>query len=54
MDPLVWGQSSGVAPEELAPRVRMSASEVEVAYGEIERRRVATRYLHAAAIVPEA
>ncbi len=54
MDPLVWGQSTGVAPAELAPRVGMSAEEVEVAYGEIERRRVATQYLHAAAIVPGA
>ena len=53
MDPLVWGQTSGVSPAQLAPRVQMSEAEVEVAYGEIERRRVATRYLHAAAIVPE-
>lgn len=54
MDPLLWGQTAGVAPAELAPRVGMSAEEVEVAYGEIERRRVATHYLHAAAVVPEA
>ena len=53
MDPLVWGQTNGVAAAELAPRVKMSADDVEVAYGEIERRRVATHYLHAAAIVAE-
>lgn len=52
MDPLVWGQATGVAPAELATRVAMSAEDVEVAYGEIQRRRVATQYLHAAAIVP--
>jgi len=53
MDPLLWGQTSGVAAAQLAPRVGMSAGDVEIAYGEIERRRVATHYLHAAAIVPE-
>ena len=31
----------------------MTPEEVETAYSEIERRRVATRYLHAAAIVPD-
>ncbi len=53
MDPLLWGQTSGVAAAQLAPRVGMSAGDVEIAYGEIERRRVATHYLHAAALVPE-
>jgi NAD+ synthase len=52
MDVLMWGRDSDVAPADLAPRVGMSAEEVEIAYGEIDRRRVATRYHHAAAIVP--
>jgi NAD+ synthase len=54
MDVLVWGQTEGIPPAELSERVGMSEPEVEVAYGEIERRRVATSYLHAAAIVPGA
>jgi NAD+ synthase len=53
MDLLVWGQSRGTPPEELATRVGLEPADVEVAYGEIERRRVATRYLHAAAVVVE-
>jgi len=53
MDVLMWGQAHAIPPDDLAERARMSPEEVEVAYGEIERRRVATRYLHAAAIVPE-
>jgi len=53
MDLLVWGQTGGLAPEALAPRVEMAAGEVEVAYAEIERRRLATGYLHAPAIVAE-
>lgn len=53
MDLLMWGQAIGMPAAELAPDVRLSAREVEVAYGEIERRRVATRYLHAPALVPE-
>lgn len=53
MDPLVWGQTQGVDPAALAPRLELSAAEVKIAYGEIERRRVATHYLHAAAIVAE-
>lgn len=53
MDALVWGQSQAIPAVELAARVEMKESDVEVAYAEIERRRVATRYLHAAAIVAE-
>ena len=36
---------------ELAPRVGLTPDEVEAAYGEIERRRVATEYLHAPAVL---
>ena len=52
MDPLVWGQEAGVDAAELGAQIGMSGDEVTIAYGEIERRREATRYLHAAAIVP--
>jgi len=53
MDVLVWGQHNDVDAAQLTERLSMTAEEVEVAYGEIERRREATRYLHAAAVVPE-
>ena len=52
MDLLVSGIDAGTAPAELAASVDMTADQVEAAYGEIERRRVATHYLHAAAVVP--
>ena len=45
--------TKGVAPAELAPRVGLEANEVEAAYREIERRRVATEYLHAPAVLVE-
>jgi NAD+ synthase len=51
MDELMWGHTHGVEPAELAPRIGMSAEEVEVAYAEIERRRKATAYLHAPAVL---
>jgi NAD+ synthase len=50
MDLLVWGRDGGVPPADLAPRVGLSAEEVSAAYWEIDRRRVATRYLHAAPV----
>lgn len=52
MDALVHGEGTGVAPGDLAPSLGMTADEVDVAYKEIERRRVATRYLHAEAVLP--
>ena len=53
-----WTRSCAATPKastaaELAPEVGLSPDEVEAAYAEIERRREATRYLHAPAIVPE-
>jgi NAD+ synthase len=54
MDALLRGHTQGVDAAELAPAVGLSADEVEAAYAEIERRRDATLYLHAAAIIPEA
>jgi NAD+ synthase len=51
MDLLMWGHESGVAPAELAPRVGLEEGEIEAAYREIERKRVATEYLHAPAVL---
>jgi NAD+ synthase len=51
MDLLLWGHENGVAAAELAPKVGLDAEEVEMAYGEIERRRVATDYLQAPAVL---
>jgi NAD+ synthase len=51
MDVLVWGREGDVDAAELAPLAGMEPAEVEVAYAEIDRRRVATAYLHAPAIV---
>jgi NAD+ synthase len=51
MDLLVQGHDEGVPAADLAPRVELTPDEVEAAYGEIERRRVATEYLHAPAVL---
>jgi NAD+ synthase len=53
MDALMWGLNHGVAAGDLAAQIGLGADEIEIAYGEIERRRVATRYLHAPAVVLE-
>jgi NAD+ synthase len=51
MDLLVWGHDTGVAPEALSLQLDLDSKSVEVAYAEIERRRVATEYLHTSAVV---
>ena len=51
MDLLVWGREGAVDPADLAPLAGLEPAEVEVAYAEIDRVRVATAYLHAPAIV---
>jgi NAD+ synthase len=51
MDLLVHGEVHGIAAADLGAQIGMSADEVEVAYGEIRRRRTATAYLHAPAVV---
>jgi NAD+ synthase len=51
MDLLVWAQGEGLAPDAVSERAELGVAEVEVAYQEIERRRVATEYLHHPAIV---
>jgi NAD+ synthase len=53
MDLLLWGHGHRVEPRELSPRVGLAPEEVEAAYREIERRRVATEYLHAPPILME-
>jgi NAD+ synthase len=51
MDLLMWGHDSGVRPDALAGRVGLDANAVEIAYAEIERRRLATEYLHASPVI---
>ena len=53
MDALLRGHDQGADAAALAAELGMTPEEVTTAYSEIERRRVATRYLHAAAIVPD-
>jgi NAD+ synthase len=54
MDVLMWGHEHDVAPADLAERAGLDAEGVQIAYREIERRRVATEYLHAPPIVVDA
>jgi NAD+ synthase len=54
MDLLVWARDDGVPADALAPRVGLDAAAVEAAYWEIDRRRAATRYLHAPALMLDA
>ena len=51
MDELMWGRQHAVDAATLGERLGMAAAEVEAAYAEIDRHRVATEYLHAPAIV---
>ena len=51
MDELMWGHAHGLEPAAVAPRAGMSPEEVAVAYAEIDRRRTATAYLHAPAVL---
>jgi NAD+ synthase len=51
MDRLVVGLDGGEAPAALAAETGLSEADVATAYAEIERRRTATAYLHAPAVV---
>jgi NAD+ synthase len=51
MDVLLWGYEHDIEPERLSDRAGLGPADVEIAYREIERRRVATRYLHAPPII---
>ena len=53
MDLLLWGHTHGVDPGDLADDVGLPVPEVAAAYAEIERRRIATEYLHAPAVLVE-
>ena len=53
MDVLLWGHTEGLGPQELAPMTGLTPADVEIAYGEIDRRRTATEYLHAPAVLPD-
>jgi len=53
MDLLMWGLAHGDEAGELSSRVDLEPKDVEIAFQEIERRRVATEYLHAPPIVVE-
>lgn len=50
MDLLLWGSGRGVPAAELALLIDLPVDGVEAAYWEIERRREATRYLHATSV----
>jgi NAD+ synthase len=51
MDLLLWGHDEGVPPVALSTEVGLEPDQVEVSYREIERRRVATEYLHASPMI---
>jgi NAD+ synthase len=51
MDLLLWGHTGDITPAELAQRVGLEVAEVEAGYREIDRKRVATEYLHAPAVL---
>lgn len=51
MDLLVWGHDRDLPAADVASRVHLSEPDVKAAYWEIDRRRAATRYLHAPAVV---
>ncbi|MGB8650062.1 MAG: NAD(+) synthase [Mycobacteriales bacterium] len=51
MDLLVWGERSGVPVDELAARSGLAPEQVEAGYQEVVRRREATAYLHAPAVL---
>ena len=51
MDELMWGHVHGINPAGVGERIGMSPEQVVAAYAEIERRRVATEYLHAPAVL---
>jgi NAD+ synthase len=51
MDMLLWGREHDVPADQLAERIGVEPDVVTAAYGEIDRRRVATRYLHESAVL---
>jgi NAD+ synthase len=53
LDLLLWAKDHGVAPGEAAPVVDLPPDHVARVYEDIERKRLAARYLHAPAVVLE-
>jgi NAD+ synthase len=53
MDVLMWGHDRGIDPAELADQAGLDAEQVKAGYSEIERRRVATEYHAAPAVMVE-
>ncbi len=53
LDLLLWAKDHGVAPDEAAPVVDMSPEHVRRVYEDIDRKRKAAEYLHAAPILFE-
>ena len=51
LDLLLWAKDHGVSPEEAAPEVGMTPSHVRHVYEDIDRKRRAAAYLHAAPIL---
>jgi NAD+ synthase len=51
MDVLLWGEQNGIPAAEVAERLGLDEQTVEAGYWEIGRRRDATEYLHAPAVV---
>ncbi|MGH2925071.1 MAG: NAD(+) synthase, partial [Solirubrobacterales bacterium] len=51
MDMLLWGHTNEIAPADLAEQVGLEVADVEAGYREIDRKRVATEYLHASAVL---
>ena len=54
MDVLLWGEQNGIAASEVAEKLGLDEQTVEAGYWEIARRREATAYLHASAVVLDA
>lgn len=46
MDLCLFGKNNGVAPSEVAPVVGLTTEQVEWVYGDIDKKRATTRYLH--------
>jgi NAD+ synthase len=54
MDVMLWGRDAGKPQAEIAAELGLEEAEVDAAYGEIDRRREAVRYLHAPAVIVDA
>jgi NAD+ synthase len=53
MDLCLWGKNHGVSPAEVAPAVALTPDQVSRVYGDIDRKRATTRYLHARPLLIE-